>query len=101
MTIILLCDSKTSTNYRAKKRKLCESVPKWRKVKPTYTKVHKRDSDHDACLKKMKESLKSLTPAEIFEKLITPEICDYLIMESVRYAMTCKNIMDMVLTFDE
>ena len=22
-------------------------------------------------------------------------------MESVRYAMTCKNIMDMVLTFDE
>ena len=69
MRIILLCDSKTSTNNRGKKRKLCESVPKWRKVKPTYTKVHKRDSDHDACLKKMKEFLKSSTPAEIFEKL--------------------------------
>ena len=49
----------------------------------------------------MKESLESSTPAEIFEKLITSEIYDNTIKESVRYAIAYKNVMDMVLTVGE
>ena len=40
-------------------------------------------------------------PVEIFEELITPEIYDHIVKEIVRYATTCKNIIDFTVSVDE
>ena len=72
------------------KRKLCESVPKWKHVSPKYTKGRARDDHDQSHLREMKEALEFSTPVEIFEELMTPEIYDHIVKETVRYATTYK-----------
>ena len=84
-----------------KKRKLCESVPKWKHVSPKYTKGRARDDHDQSHLREMKEALEFSTPVEIFEELMTPEIYDHIVKETVRYATTYKNAMDFIMTSNE
>lgn len=92
---------KPSKASRGKKRKLSESVPKWRYVEPKYSKAKERDYHHQTYLKGMKDALETSTPVQIFEELITPEIYDHIAKETVRYATSCKNIMDFTINADE
>ena len=84
-----------------KKRKLCESVPKWKHVSPKYIKGRARDDHDQSHLPEMKEALEFSTPVEIFEELMTPEIYDHIVKETVRYATTYKNAMDFIMTSNE
>ena len=84
-----------------KKRKLCESVPKWKHVSPKYTKARARDDHDQSHLREMKEALEFSTPVEIFEELMTPEIYDHIVKETVRFATTYKNAMDFIMTSNE
>ena len=87
---------------KGKKRRLCESIPKWRYVEPRYTKGQERGNRFDSCLRQITEPFESSTPVEIFEELITPEIYDHIVKETVRrYATTCKNMMDFQVSADE
>ena len=84
-----------------KKRKLCKSVPKWKHVSPKYTKGRARDDHDQSHLREMKEALEFSTPVEIFEELMTPEIYDHIVKETVQYATTYKNAMDFIMTSNE
>ena len=83
------------------KKKLCESIPKWKHVSPKYTKGRARDDHDQSHLREMKEALEFSTLVEIFEELMTPEICDYIVKETVHYATTYKNAMDFIMTSNE
>ena len=48
----------------------------------------------------MRDALQYYSPLEIFETIITPEIYDHIIKESVRYSATSKNTID-ILSVDE
>ena len=93
--------SPLTTTNRRKKRKLCDSVPNWRYTEPQYTKVKERVASYSDHMKKMKEDLQFLTPVELFEQLLTPDIYDHIVKETVRYASTYKNNMDFILSVDE
>ena len=49
----------------------------------------------------MREALESSTPVEIFEQLMTPEIYDHIIKETVRYATTYKNAINFIMSIEE
>ena len=74
-------DDEPDRSKPTKKRKLCESVPKWKHVSPKYTKLRARDVHYQAHLREMRKALESSTPVEIFEQLMTPEIYDHIIKE--------------------
>ena len=94
-------DDEPDHSKPTKKRKLCKSVPKWKYVSPKYTKLKARDVHYQAHLHEMREALESLTPVEIFEQLMTPEIYDHIIKETVRYATTYKNAMNFKMSIEE
>ena len=47
------------------------------------------------------KALESSTPVEIFEQLMTPEIYDHIIKETVQYATTYKNAMNFIISIEE
>ncbi|XP_045110881.1 piggyBac transposable element-derived protein 2-like [Portunus trituberculatus] len=49
----------------------------------------------------MRESLDNVSPLELFEKLMNPNIYDYIVKETVRYASSSKNMCDFTFTVDE
>lgn len=89
---------KSSTS---KKRKLCKSQPNWRYKEPQYNKVKQRGKTHEDNLQKMKEEMDHLTPLELFESIMSPNIYDHIVKETVRYATACKNKGDFVFTVEE
>ena len=62
-------DDEPDCSKPTKKRKLCESVSKWKHVSPKYNKLRARDVHYQAHLREMREALKSSTPVEKFEQL--------------------------------
>ena len=77
---------------KGKKRRLCESILKGRYVETRYTKGKERDHRFDTCLT-YGRIFRIFNP-EIFEEVIAPEIYDDIVKEMVRFATTCKNIID-------
>ena len=84
-----------------KKRKFCDSEPVWMHKDANYSKIKGRSQHHIELLQEMKEKLGGLSPLELFEKLMTPSIYEFVIRETVRYAATCKNKTDFTLSADE
>ena len=70
------------------------------KKQPKYTKPLCRDNTHSKAFKKMKDALEHCSPLEIFDELITPEIYDHIVEESIRYSASSKNRFD-TLSVDE
>ncbi|XP_076047359.1 uncharacterized protein LOC143028888 [Oratosquilla oratoria] len=92
--------AKAATSSR-KKRKFCDSEPVWKHKTPEYRKVKGRSEHHRDCLQKMKDNLDTLSPLELFEKLMTPGIYEHIVKETVRYASSCKNMCDFTFSVDE
>ena len=94
-------DNAKSASRARKKRKFCNSEPKWKHQDPKYSKVKERSQHYSECFQNMRESLETLSPCELFEKLMTPSILDHIVKETVRYAASCKNKFDFTFSVDE
>ena len=84
-----------------KKRRLCESEPCWRYKVPEYSKLKHRGKIYEDNMRKMRENMSMLTPLELFETIMSPEIYDHIVKETVRYAAVTKNKSDFVLGVDD
>ncbi|XP_049947571.1 piggyBac transposable element-derived protein 3-like [Schistocerca serialis cubense] len=69
---------------------------------PVYTKLS-QTSDHDISTKReeLKEQLSTLTLKEMFEELMNENIYEFIVKETVRYAVNMKNMQDFILTVEE
>lgn len=63
--------------------------------------MKQRGRTYEDNLQKMKEEMEHLTPLELFESIMSPNIYDHIIKETVRYATACKNKGDFVFTVEE
>ncbi|XP_029644322.1 uncharacterized protein LOC115218572 [Octopus sinensis] len=70
------------------------------KKHPEYTNYSNRIDTYDKSFRKMRDALQYYGPLEIFETIITPEIYDHIIKESVWYSAISKNNID-TLSVDE
>jgi hypothetical protein len=60
----------TSGGKKAQKRKLADIAAKWKKTQPTYKNVlHPTESEENK-IKKLTENLGTLTPLQLFEKIL-------------------------------
>lgn len=96
-----LSPSQCKSSAGKKKRKLCESEPCWRYIDPEYRKGKQRGRVYEENMAKMKEDMCKMTCLEVFESIMTPEIFDFIVRESVRYATTSKNKPDFILSVEE
>ena len=93
-------ENKAKSTTSRKKRKFCDSEPVWKHKTPEYRKVKERSEHHRECLQKLKD-LDTLSPLELFEKLMNPSIYEHIVKETVRYASSCKNMCDFTFSVDE
>ncbi|XP_069670940.1 piggyBac transposable element-derived protein 3-like isoform X1 [Periplaneta americana] len=85
-----------------KKIKLCKQTAKYEKCTPKYTKILENDHTSHETLEEIKNNLKNCTPLEIGEKILNyNDMFDFIVKETVSYAVSCKNIFDFTLDPDE
>ena len=84
-------EATTEKGNITKKRKLSQSIPKWRSKAPNYTKVHTRSNVYESNLMKMKEQLTDFSPVSVFEEVFSEEMVQLTLKETLRYATECKN----------
>ncbi|XP_049780667.1 uncharacterized protein LOC126180611 [Schistocerca cancellata] len=91
-----------ASRSKSKKRRLTDEKSNWKKTPPVYTKLS-QTSEHDITTKReeLKEQLSSLTPKEMFEELMNENIYEFIVKETVRYAVNMKNTQDFNLTVEE
>ncbi|XP_049957747.1 uncharacterized protein LOC126474324 [Schistocerca serialis cubense] len=87
---------------KSKKRRLTDEKSNWKKTPPVYTKLS-QTSEHDISTKReeLKEQLSTLTLKEMFEELMNDNIYEFIVKETVRYAVNTKNMQDFILTVEE
>ncbi|XP_049762413.1 piggyBac transposable element-derived protein 2-like [Schistocerca cancellata] len=87
---------------KLKKRRITDEKRNWKKTPPVYTKLS-QTSEHGISTKReeWKEQLSSLTPKEMFEELMNENIYEFIVKETVRYAVNMKNMQDFILTVEE
>lgn len=87
---------------KSKKRRLTDEKSNWKKTPPIYTKLS-QSGKHDISTKReeLKEQISSLTPKEMFEEMMNENIYEFIVKETVRYAVNMKNMQDFILTVEE
>ncbi|XP_049813954.1 piggyBac transposable element-derived protein 3-like [Schistocerca nitens] len=87
---------------KSKKRRLTDEKSNWKMTPPVSTKLS-QTSEHDITTKReeLKEKLSSLTPKEMFEELMNENIYEFILKETVRYAVNMTNMQDFILTVEE
>lgn len=87
---------------KSKRQKLSRIEACWGKKEPVYDFSQENFGEVDSKkVEKLKEQLISLTPLQIFEKILPESILEYIRDETVRYAHCTNNELDFSLHVDE